>query len=92
MITFNTNGNIVLPTNYKQLTIPQRKLVREEYIHIQEGESLNLGKYLKRKVYILIWQKIPNTSYYSFNELRENRQISSICYVRNLVVKGMGRT
>ena len=29
---------------------------------------------------------------YSFNELGENRQISSICYARNLVVKGMGRT
>ena len=29
---------------------------------------------------------------YSFNELGENRQISSICYAHNLVVKGMGRT
>ena len=30
--------------------------------------------------------------FYSFNELGENRQISSICYAHNLVVKGMGRT
>ena len=29
---------------------------------------------------------------YSFNELGENRQISSICYAHNLVVRGMGRT
>ena len=40
--------------------------------------------------------KLPTNSscglLYSFNELGENRQISSICYAHNLVVKGMGRT
>jgi hypothetical protein len=30
--------------------------------------------------------------FYSFNELGENRQISSICYAHNLVIRGMGRT
>ena len=38
MLTFNNSGGIVLPVNYKQLTILQRKLVREEYIRIQEGK------------------------------------------------------
>ena len=49
MITFNANGNIVLPTNYKQLTISQRKLVREEYIRIQEGKCSHCGNLLNDK-------------------------------------------
>lgn len=56
-----------LPVNYDDLTPSQRRLVREEYIKIQDGKCSHCGKHLSQKASDEVMKRKINKSLFPPN-------------------------